>query len=115
MGMDFCSDSGRCFSISAIGWGNFFDIALENGWAPRGTEKGPPPLFPAGLEWEGGYFTNDFQYVTPQDAAAMADAIQLHIDNNPEKKLVDDPFDNGRPSPLIEFVDFLRGGGFTIG
>ncbi len=55
--------------------------------------------------WDGGYISNDFQIVTAEDAANMADALDRSLEFN----VTDDDED------IIDFIRFARGGAFKIG
>ena len=55
--------------------------------------------------WDGGYISNDFQIVTAEDAANMADALDRSLEFN-----VTDADEY-----IIDFIRFVRGGSFEIG
>ena len=55
--------------------------------------------------WDGGYISNDFQIVTAEDAANMADALDRSVEFNVTD---DDEY-------IIDFIRFARGGAFKIG
>jgi hypothetical protein len=42
------------------------------------------PMSPDPDEWNGGYFSNDYQWVTEEDAANIADALQRALDDIPD-------------------------------
>ena len=74
MGVDFIGHHGD-LSLHWQAWSACFDLALAFGWQPAGTvacheDTGPPK------QWDGGYFTNDFQMVTGDDAKALAAALR---------------------------------------
>jgi hypothetical protein len=98
MGMDL-SGKGGYFRFSQGRWGAVLKLAHEHGWEPAGTV---PPEFtvyaPDGVtvdevrtraerqsyaNWEGGYFTNDTQVVSDEDAANIADALERALDDVP--------------------------------
>ncbi len=58
--------------------------------------------------WDGGYISNDFQIVTAEDAANMADALDRSLEFN----VTDDTDDD---EDIIGFIRFARGGAFKIG
>ena len=72
MGMDLCSQSKDDFlPLSWGAWQSLLRLAFEHGWRPRGTER---PRWDWNEEywtddtWERGYFSNDGQLVTVEDA-----------------------------------------------
>jgi hypothetical protein len=96
MGFDLSSDGGRDFRLNVSGWGAALRTAKANGWKPAGTVLDEEP------GWDGDYYTNDGQYVTAEDALAMAQALDAATD--PEWV-----------QTLREFAAFLReSGGFKI-
>lgn len=72
MSMDLYSRHGE-ISFSAATWDGCFHLAVAFGWKPVGTN--PPFVGTTRDDWDGGYFGNDFQQVTDDDARAMADAL----------------------------------------
>jgi hypothetical protein len=135
MGFDFTSDSGREFQLRSGAWSFFLYLAEGYGWVKRGTV--PPPGLD-GEEWQGDYASNDGQYVTAEDASALADAydralgdprrqgraaeIGRQLDRDVQELARRDgielPPDDEEWSidegALREFVGFLRAGGFRI-
>jgi hypothetical protein len=107
MGVDLVNDKGSDFHLNWTGWNAVYQMALVNRWVPLGTRP------PAGWEdperrdggeprpWDGDYGTNDGQYVTPEDALAMAEALEKAID--PEWL-----------ETVKEFIAFAKEGGFCI-
>lgn len=89
------------FPYNAFGWHEVLKLAHKNGWEPNGTECDEP-------DWGGCYVTNDGQYVTDEDANAMANALQVVTQSRPEKN------PDWEKQHIKEFIDFLRGGGFYI-
>ena len=73
MGMDLSGSQGA-MSMNWAGWRKLLQTAEKHGWQPSGTE--PPWYYEDPTEWEGGYFSNDGQYVTEADAKNIADALQ---------------------------------------
>lgn len=52
-------------------WAKALELAEEYGWQPRGTQ---PPI--SGVDWLGGYSTNDGQVVIAEDAFLLAGALE---------------------------------------
>jgi hypothetical protein len=112
MGVDFYSSDGK-FYFTWWAWRRVFDLAIEHGWEPAGTEApsweepdgctGQPSYDPK--EWNGGYFSNDGQYVTPEDARNLADALERVINDMPEYENCSLARDK---EYLRDFVDFCR-------
>jgi len=103
MGMDLIGRND-VFSLNWTGWRLMYETAVNNGWEPVGTEPNErAPQMPD--RWDGGYFSNDFQIVTAEDAANMADALDRSLEFNVTD---DDEY-------IIDFIRFARGGAFKIG
>jgi hypothetical protein len=100
MGMDL-SGKGGDFRFSHQNWRAILELAHEYGWEPAGTK---PPEFivyaPDGVtvdevatrswrqryaNWDGGYFSNDYQVVCDEDAANIADALERALDDVPDE------------------------------
>jgi hypothetical protein len=94
MGVDFVNDKDNDFRINWTGWNGVYQLALAEGWIPAGTKLDAP-----GRSSE--YGANDGQYVTPEDALAMAEALEKAID--PEWL-----------ETVKEFIAFAKEGGFCI-
>jgi hypothetical protein len=100
MGMDL-SGKGGYFRFSNYGWRAALELAHEHGWEPAGTV--PPKFTVYALDgvtvdevrtraerqsyanWSGGYFTNDYQVVSDEDAANIADALERALDDVPDE------------------------------
>lgn len=92
MGMDLHGASGyERFSYTS--WCEILGLAYEYGWKPQGTEAGQwydengkliKQLSPDPDEWDGDYFSNNFQLVTEEDAANIADALERALDDIPD-------------------------------
>ena len=93
MGMDL-NGAGGIELFSHTSWRKMLELACEYGWKPAGTEPGrwvdpstgelDEQLSPDPDEWDGDYFGNCFQWVTDEDAAHIADALDLALDDIPE-------------------------------
>ena len=70
MGMDLLREDGN-ESFSGTSWNECLKRAIEFGWTPEGTVA--PVGFPG--QWQGGYWSNDFQEVTTRDARRLGDAL----------------------------------------
>jgi hypothetical protein len=100
MGMDL-SGKGGSFRFSQGRWSAVLELAREHRWEPAGTK---PPEFtvyaPDSVtvdevatrverqryaNWSGGYFTNDYQVVSDEDAANIADALERALDDVPDE------------------------------
>jgi hypothetical protein len=76
MSFDFTSDSGATQDIGTGGWTLLLYLAEAYGWGKEGTH--PPEGVPPG-EWEGDYASNDGQYVSKEDAYALASALERFL------------------------------------
>jgi len=71
-------------------WSRILKLARLYGWQPASTRAGPlyydvpdnPDIKP--LEWNGGYFTNDGQIVTAEDASELGKALEQALDDLPD-------------------------------
>jgi hypothetical protein len=85
MGVDLI---GVRLSYNWNGWHTLYDLGVAFGWRPAGTllpeETAEPYQFSYPPDDDpgprGGYFSNDFHWVTDADAAAWARAIHRAID-----------------------------------
>jgi hypothetical protein len=116
MGYDLKNLKGgyRCFSESK--WLALLDLAERHRWKPQGTLMDVP-------DWGGGYFSNDMQWVTEDDANNLAAALERALEEG-EKEFIwvikgkpgeDDIIDqvlNRRD--VAEFAWFCRQGEFRI-
>ncbi len=99
MGVVLFNACGEGFSSGiGAGWAILNCLAERYGWIPKGTEY--PPFeedydtrenYDEGRRvWSGGYFTNDTQIVTADDARALADVLDRALlempDEDPPKK-----------------------------
>jgi hypothetical protein len=134
------------------------DLAHEYGWEPAGTE--PPQWIATNPDgsidhemtamysrskenWDGSYFSNDGQYVTDEEAASIADALERALDDIPDEEteakveaiklqpwlaygsrgpqydiplsLIDKFSGRSRKKQVKDFMAFCRAGGFSVG
>jgi hypothetical protein len=79
--------------FSHMSWYKVLNLACEYGWQPAGTELPrwhdetgalieQPSHDPD--EWSGTYYTSDGQYVTDEDAAHIAEALQRALEDIPD-------------------------------
>ena len=115
----------------------------SRGEPPLRTDPLPPDVWIEEVvpDWSGGYFSNDYQWVTDDDAAGLADALERALANvadlpsggSPLRRLPileerltpagvvvndDDPLDwfsGGGQQRLRAFIAYCRAGGFAIG
>jgi hypothetical protein len=71
MGMDLLGRDGHDERVSAEGWRECLECAVQFGWKPAGTVA---PTDYCG-EWNGNYWSNDWQMVTDRDARALGEAL----------------------------------------
>jgi|AP82_1055514.scaffolds.fasta_scaffold65141_1 hypothetical protein len=95
MGMDLANKLGNEISWSNIAWAKLLALAEMYGWEPVGTTEPcdwtepcnwddsitPENPLPA---WDGSYVHNDHPFVEPEDARAMADALEKALDDIPD-------------------------------
>ena len=116
MGMDL-DGAGGIERFNNTSWCKMLKLAYEYGWKPAGTEPGQwinsetgevdEQMSPDPDEWDGTYFTNDSQWVTEEDAANIADALERAVEDE------SDPSDEGLHW-VRDFIAFCRAGEFYI-
>lgn len=129
MGVDL-HGRNRSLHLNNVGWVTLLYLAHLHGWKPEGTE---PPPFDNYDDWNGNYTTNDFQYVTAEDASKLADGLErahrchcahakrseeaeMQLDENDMREELPNLFHReDLPNPFQEFIDFFREDGFQIG
>jgi len=147
MGYDLSNEKGHGYRWNIWGWGSVFNLALSYDWQPLGTELDLSYLNEGGdgdyegEEWEGGYFSNDGQLVSKEDAEGFAKALESSLDDIPDRDVrpkisgkMDESFfekrkkiwEQQKASLLVEFsgeeskkylrgfISFLREGSFRI-
>jgi hypothetical protein len=129
MGMDLENSKGY-FRWNIWYWRDVLDLGLMYGWQPMGTE------LESEEDWCGTYYTNDGQLVNSDDALALADTLELAVNDIPDATALGNPnsseqigtnedeFDpeadllskfSGEEKPYLkEFITFCREGGFNI-
>jgi hypothetical protein len=85
MGYTLCGHAVDGLDFNVFEWGHLFELGGAFGWKPQGTlyperppEAGPvtyPDVDKAKRSDLSGYFGNDFQWVTDEDAAAWGAAL----------------------------------------
>ena len=109
MSYDFYGKQGE-FSMNGASWAAVYQTALDAGWQPIGTAE--PEWEIEGIEyhipdWDGKYWSNNFQTVVDRDAKALALALKraAFLDNdNPKWRTY-----------LLAFAQFAEAGEFMIG
>jgi len=74
MGYDLCGRKSD-FNCDIWQWMACVDLARCFGWTPAGTTS-PGPRIWNGDKWDGGYFSNSWQYVEDRDAAGLARGLE---------------------------------------
>ena len=113
MGVDLMGHGGASFTWDA--WRSCFNIALAFGWEPGKT------LAPENYEgeWKGGYFSNDYQEVTPEDAHALADALFMAVEHMKKRLPLtgeqEEALEGADFRSINELAEYALGGRFWIG
>lgn len=78
MGYTLKNESGAEIDFNMWGWGTVRRLAEDyGGWKPLGTL---PPVEPIPEPaWDGRYTSNNGQLVSPQDAEALAKALEVAL------------------------------------
>ena len=85
MGYDLRNKQGDYFGANIGAWDHLTEAALAFDWKPAGTlhpiddEFGGEPFLTFEARWDGGYFSNDYQRVTDEDASELAAALRRAI------------------------------------
>jgi hypothetical protein len=151
VGMDLRRKGGY-LHLDIVTWRMVLTLAINHGWKPAGTELPDIAFFSkdgtvdeekseayrqAYEDWNAtNYYTNDFQWVTDEDAANIADALERALTHVPDERTMamkaaltpsGVPFDvlehltpldwcsgaDGK-AHIREFIDFCRTGAFCI-
>lgn len=132
MGYDLTNTAGEYFRWNVLGWWSILNLAVSSGWTPADALE--PDGYSEPVPWDGNYFHNASQQVTPSDANAIADALERLLaspDRNQTaqrvslamQNAIDDPSitsESEVPDLLTYPVNFMRGvvgprGGAHIG
>jgi hypothetical protein len=90
MGMDLRS-AEEDFGLGLVMWCKALELAKMYGWCPMGTgaphtlivvDYGLPEL--PTIEWNRGYWSNDYQLVRQQDGRLLGEAILDALDDIPD-------------------------------
>jgi hypothetical protein len=114
--MDLKGDGGY-FRFNNATWREVLTLAYDYGWKPAGTEPGRwidaetgeliEQMSPNPETWESmDYFSNSFQWVTDEDGANIADALESACNEKGDEEFNIDL--------LREFISFCRAGAFYI-
>lgn len=116
MGFNLTHDERRVFGFSNAGWRFYRALAETYGWQPAGTL--PPPGFTPAASWPATYESNDGQWVSAEDALALAAALRRALEDparaTHERKIaegldMDAPRDDsGSLGEMIKFFEFGR-------
>jgi hypothetical protein len=131
------------FEIPAGNWKRALELARAYGWKPVGTD--PPDIRDQDDDpacdwtgWSGTYTECEYQHVRAEDAANIADALELALLDIPygpvierdapgvfsgvhgaslhaEPKPIEWFYRPARRAELVRLVEFCRTGGFEIG
>lgn len=78
MSMVFTSETGATSGCTSSAWDFYRWLAERYGWRPAGT-RAPKRLRFRFFRWDGGYHWNEGQWITREDAAAFADALERNL------------------------------------
>jgi hypothetical protein len=113
MGVDLIGRGGDV-SFNWSYWRACLGIAIAFGWQPAGTIAHPDH----DGDWDGGYFTNDFQEVSDSDARALGVALHRAVASvRTGQALTEEQakaLDGMHIGQVCEFADYAVSGGFAI-
>jgi hypothetical protein len=137
MAMDLFSEIEGWFRFDVSEWKRLLELARGHGWEPMGTESPDlEPDFSPRKDWDGSYFSNDYQTVTAEDARNLADALERAIADLPNRHAKDAEEKSSKGAPeatgvsaspnqwlsdqaerkrIREFIRYCRAGEFVIG
>lgn len=136
MGMDL-SGGGGDFRFNMTSWRFILRLAYKYGWKPKGTNVSEVTLGIMGVKdpsesnWDGSYFSNEWQEVDDEDALHIANALEKALPAIPDQKNKDmqylinhkelkdiDPLQfwsgKGNKAYIKKFIKFCRKGYFLI-
>jgi hypothetical protein len=73
--------------FSKQSWVKALELAMMNGWRPKGTHPPHHDFHLLNAEWPGIYLTNDSQIVTREDAFSLAVALEHSLCNIPDTNI----------------------------
>ena len=87
-------DGENYLNHTGMSWVIKLNLAVEYGWEPTGTEHPawrnsdgtPSDRWVDPEDWDGSYFGNEGQYVTPSDAENLAKALERTIEKLPRNE-----------------------------
>ena len=105
MGMDLVrlADSEK-FICNNFFWGRLIDVALSNGWNPKGTYK-LDDNDDEDPNWSGSYLDNDGQIVDSDDALNLLIALERSMEEN---NLSEQDWIDAEISLLKDFIKWGR-------
>ncbi|MBL8822428.1 MAG: hypothetical protein JNJ77_07570 [Planctomycetia bacterium] len=134
MGMDLTGPAGY-FRWDFFRWHRLLSVAERYGWEPAGTVIAEEEAQQS--DWNGSYWSNDFQTVTAADAEQLGAALERALsDISDADELAHHRGADGSlrltrsiimeddikwlsgpdcKNHIREFIQYCRGGGFTIG
>jgi len=70
-------------------WDMLTKLAETGGWQPAGTQDpsywgDPEWSFSINPQWNGNYYTNDYQIITDDDARSLAAGLRIALDDIPD-------------------------------
>jgi hypothetical protein len=78
MSMALTSESGATSGCTTSAWTFYLWLARQYGWSEPGTR--PPRRVRFWFQrWDGSYYLNEGQWVTREDASALADALERNL------------------------------------
>ena len=134
---------GGQLELPAANWKRALDLARAYGWKPEGTD--PPDIRDQDDDpacdwsgWSGTYTECEYQHVRAEDAANLADALELALLDIPQRSVIErdapgvfsgvrgvsvpreeNPIEwfyrPARRAELVRLMEFCRAGGFEIG
>jgi len=96
MGMDLVprsvkANGGKAYCFKEVAWSQLLELALRGGWIPAGTcmqerDRNGVPIDGSWCDpaWDGRYDSNDYQFVTAEDAMNLAAALEQILPDLPD-------------------------------
>ena len=109
---------GGYFVFRQHSWPEVTDLARDYGWTPSACYELMPDGKHIDLNRPYGYWSNEGQVILPDDAAALAEALEKALADSAirprARKLAQRIEDVGGRTKLSDFVAYCRKGAFQI-
>lgn len=85
MGMHLVNKQQEEYGFSVMSWYKLLNLGFMCGWVPAGTL--PPTDYDDDEDWDGRYHSGEGQWITHEDALALAASLEGGLDDIPDLDL----------------------------